>query len=164
MERKDRYIMASNPLPKFIEESCVVSNDRYSRYSELYNQYVNYLKQHNRRIISKLEFSKILTQEGYEVRKTTREGQTDRWIEGVGLKNIEQQDKNAPYASNTSNLPPASYIGNRGKNTVFGEYGAFIHAYCSICHESPCIGYDKTGKPLCETCYGAKMANNEMVE
>lgn len=103
-ERKKKYVMASNPLPYFIDYACDrdMSENVFIRYSELYAEYSRYLKKMGRRIVSKKEFSKILEEEGYEIRRTTKEingkFQNDRWIENLRLKsnyNIEIMHKKA---------------------------------------------------------------------
>ena len=89
-QRKKRYIMASNPLPVFIEQYCHIAVSYYNRYSEVYTSYCRYLVKHNKRVISKKEFSKLLDIEGYENRKTSKDGQIDYYIEGFMLKNDKQ--------------------------------------------------------------------------
>lgn len=90
--RKERYIMASNPLPLFLKKACEAQYEGYVRYSELYTAFVGFLKDNKRRIISKREFTSVLTTEGYEIRKTSKEingfFQNDRWVEGIILKPV----------------------------------------------------------------------------
>lgn len=90
--RKKKYVMASNPLPMFIDCGCEKDNTAYVRYSELYTAYVGFLSKHKRRIISRKEFTSILTSEGYEIRRTSKkegeEWQNDNWIEGLRLFSV----------------------------------------------------------------------------
>lgn len=85
-ERKRRYIAASNPLTLFIEKYCVELPDAYIRYSQLYTKYCQYLKERKKRQVSKKEFSKFLDAEGFEIRKTSKEGEVDRYVEGIRIK------------------------------------------------------------------------------
>ena len=84
--RKQKYIMASNPFPQFMKEYTTQDSLGYIRFSELYNHYVKYLTKFKRRVISRKEFSRIITLESLEYRKTTKmiNGvyQTDNYIEG----------------------------------------------------------------------------------
>ena len=87
-ERKEKYIMASNPLPYFLEHACYHNPLEYIRYSELYISYTKFLASNKRRIVSKKEFSKILIAEGLENRKTSKEGNIDYYVEGIKLKDV----------------------------------------------------------------------------
>ena len=82
-ERAKKYIMASNPLPLFIQRKCKLAPDLYNRYGELYNEYLQWLKKHKKRQITKKEFSKLLNEENLEIRKTIKEGQIDLYVEGI---------------------------------------------------------------------------------
>jgi len=89
-ERQRRYIEASNPLKLFIEEYTVEDIEGYVRTSELYKNYVQYLKVNRKRIVSKIEFRKTLEFEGLEVRRTTKDSISDNYIEGIRMKQIIQ--------------------------------------------------------------------------
>jgi len=82
-DRKHKYIMASNPLPHFIKEYCYVKSDGYIRYSELFAVYCKYLDMIKRRVISKKEFTKNLNREAFENRRTSKDGETDQYVEGI---------------------------------------------------------------------------------
>ena len=115
--RREKYIMASNPLPLFIKNSCRPEFEGFIRYSELYTAFVTFLKKHKRRIISKREFTNVVTQEGYEIRKTTKEingrFQSDRWIEGLVLK--DNYDTCDTY---DSHLTQPYHMGNQVGNSA----------------------------------------------
>lgn len=83
-ERKNRYVMASNPLPFFIDTYCYENPNLYIRYSEMFLRYVKFLNFMKKRVISKKEFSKKLNEEGYDNRRTSKEGEIDYYIEGIG--------------------------------------------------------------------------------
>ena len=91
-DRKRAYIMASNPLPTFIEEVCSQDVNAFIRYSELYTKYIKYLSEKNKRIIGKPEFGKRLAAEGFEVQRTSKVDESsglsisDNWILGLDLK------------------------------------------------------------------------------
>ena len=71
-ERKQKYILESNPLSIFIKRYCVKDETRFVKYSEIYSYYSKFLKVNKKRVISHKEFSKHLVEEGYEINKTTR--------------------------------------------------------------------------------------------
>jgi len=89
IERRHRYVMASNPLSIFIKRYCIIDSNLFCRYSTMYTAYAKYLVFKKRRVISVFEFSKLLATEGYEIRRISRnygnEYINDRWIEGVEL-------------------------------------------------------------------------------
>ena len=86
-ERKHRYIMASNPLPAFIEECCYRDNPNLiCSYSKFFSQYCLFLNKKKRRIVGKKEFSKMLNVEGLEHRRSSKDGIIDYYIFGVDLK------------------------------------------------------------------------------
>jgi len=88
--RKQAYIMASNPLPFFLEKYCEKRLNAFIRYSELYSAYAKFLVQNNRRVITKKEFTTVLDNEGIEIRRTSKKLEnvwvTDRFIEGFHMK------------------------------------------------------------------------------
>lgn len=108
-QRKQKYIMASNPLNVFISDWCYERPEEYVRYSEFYTKYVQYLKNKHKRIVSKREFSKCLDIEGWEVRRTTKDGVSDRYVEGINFKKRnDRNDSNVkiptPYSKKCSGV------------------------------------------------------------
>lgn len=89
-QRKQNYLLNSNPLILFIEEYCKQDLDKYVSYSKLYSTYVEYLKILKQRVVSKKEFSKVLNDEAIEIKKTTRDGITDTYILGIEIIKIPQ--------------------------------------------------------------------------
>lgn len=89
-ERKKKYIMVSNPLPEFIKDMCILNQNSYTRYSELYTAYACYLDNHKKRIIGKKAFSEALDREAILVEKNTKyingNPVSDRWVIGLVLK------------------------------------------------------------------------------
>jgi len=88
-ERKAKFILSSNPLPLFIDLCCSKDPNSFIRYGELYTAYVRFLDKMKRRIVSKREFLAVLTQEGYEIQRTTKKindvWSSDRYILGLEL-------------------------------------------------------------------------------
>lgn len=88
-DRRDRYIMASNPLSYFIKKACERSYDTFMRYSELYMAYRKFLHQQKKRKIGYREFNDVLAIEGLEIVRTTKEVNgkylNGKFIEGVNL-------------------------------------------------------------------------------
>lgn len=89
-ERKHNYIMASNPFPMFVKERLEQNYDGFIRFSELYSQYVIYLKRNGKRVVSKKEFGKVVDEEGFEIRRTSKsiDGNyiSDRYLEQYSFK------------------------------------------------------------------------------
>jgi len=85
-ERQRRYVEASNPLKIFLDQYTIEDVEDYIRSSELYKFYVQYLRAHKKRIVSKIEFRRTLEFEGLEVRRTTKNTISDNYIEGIRLK------------------------------------------------------------------------------
>ncbi len=88
-EQKERYITFSNPLGLFWKERIVETKSEkdYLKYGEVYQAYMNYLREKGVRVISKKEFTKTLEMEGIYVSYTSRnvngEWIKDRWIDGI---------------------------------------------------------------------------------
>lgn len=94
-ERKERYMLASNPLPFFINNFCVKADYEFISYNKLYTAYVRFLRKNKRRKVKMSEFKSELENEGYYVDRTTKnidgERQSGRWIEGLALKEIDDE-------------------------------------------------------------------------
>lgn len=118
-ERKDKYILASNPLPFFIEKFCYQDPNGYIRYSELFTAYSKFLTINNRRIVSKKEFSSRLTGEGFETRRTSKEGQIDQYVEG--LKWQKEDHDFGDFADFKELLLQPTHIGTKVQTNEIGE-------------------------------------------
>jgi len=101
-ERRDKYIMASNPLSHFIKEHCDKGYGLFMRYSELYMAYRKYLHDNKKRKIGYKEFNDVLALEGFEVSRTTKKiGEmwvNGKFIEGLALMNDMQVMINNPLS------------------------------------------------------------------
>ena len=85
-QRKEKYVSASNPLVLFINKYCMEDSNGNIRFGQFYTKYTQFLSSSNKRIVSKIEFSRCLGLEGYEIRRTTKDGEYDRYIEGLRFK------------------------------------------------------------------------------
>jgi len=87
-ERKEKYILSSNPLPMFIKKYCTLEDELYCLYNELYSGYLAYLKHNKKRKVSRKEFKESLENEGFWVERTSKrvgdEFKVGQWIDGVG--------------------------------------------------------------------------------
>lgn len=160
-ERKHKYIMASNPLSYFIDHACNKGHNLFMRYSELYVAYRQYLNLLKKRAISYKEFSEVLSLEGLEVQRTSKnineEWISGRFINGVELKIDWEKEE---FMSNMSFMQPNPlnpYIGKESKNSNMNDINdtnnteELITPYicaCSTCGISPCNFYT-LGKYFC---------------
>jgi len=71
-DRKNRYIVASNPLGLFIDNFCDKDVNDFVRYSELYTNYLQFLNKIKKRQVSHKEFTQALINAGYERTKTSK--------------------------------------------------------------------------------------------
>ena len=170
-ERRNQYIMASNPLPMFLKEFGIFNDKEYIEYNELYNWYLKYLKLKKKRKVSRKEFKMALEDEGYWVERTTkREGIDDNgnpnyklrfWVDGLTLNftlltNLQQ---NSPLPSNIElNLE------NSVKVLKVLKKEEIIHHPCSICGAKESHGWNKKGKPICNSCSKSLEVNEEQVK
>jgi P4 family phage/plasmid primase-like protien len=89
-ERKQRYIMASNPISVFIAERCIISDSSYCKAKDLYHSYLTYLNENKRRIVKRKEFNQLLAEEGFQAehkeKRINDNYENSYWIEGLSLK------------------------------------------------------------------------------
>jgi len=87
-DRKQKYILASNPLPLFLQHCCDEDDalEGFVLYSKLYNVYVQFLNKMKRRIVPKREFKKAMLLEGYDIRRCEKNYVNGWFFEGVTLK------------------------------------------------------------------------------
>lgn len=140
-DRKQKYIMASNPLTLFFEECCDIGDKFFVKAKDLYHSYVQYLSKNKKRIIKRKEFNQLLSEEGFQpehcdkkVLKNTGEFDFEKsyWIDGIKLKspispilNEENQGKNTVIPPKSLILPSftiSSYI-RETKGKTRGEVG-----------------------------------------
>ena len=94
-KRRYNYIMASNPLPLFIDKCCEKGDSLFVSYNELYFHYVTFLKKTNRRKVSRKEFKSALEDEGLFVEKCSKKVDDDEnpwkstyWVDGLKFCDI----------------------------------------------------------------------------
>lgn len=89
-ERKKKLDLASNPLPRFMEEWCDTGNEEiyYMKPNDLFAAYVKYVKIHQGVIPNKRQFYEALGREGYESELVRRgaDNQVGRFLLGIMLK------------------------------------------------------------------------------
>jgi P4 family phage/plasmid primase-like protien len=177
-ERRKKYIYASNPLPLFLKQCCILNDeeDTFISSAELYTAYIYYLKKHKKRRVKNKEFKVALEDEGFWADKTSKKvGITDEgyaknkvtyWIDGIILVSDWKGrvlDSFAPFANNPTPLPTIEElkweIGQKEQNTQQTEQiEQTIHHRCSICNANESHYWADNGKPICRDCYGAKSA------
>ena len=100
-ERRKKYIMASNPLPFFLEKFCYVNGAEYVQNNKLYNAFVKYLLKNRKRVVSRKEFTSILNEEGFFSMRTTKDSESTYWVDGLSLKHgWEELIKNTGFSPN----------------------------------------------------------------
>jgi len=112
LERREKYMLASNPLPIFIRQCCIKEDTEYVSYNQLYTAYVKFLLHNKKRRVKMGEFKQALETDGFWIERTSKaddEGlfRSGNWVVGLNLK------KN--YADCVNYEPvstPLSYIGS----------------------------------------------------
>lgn len=90
IERRQKYILSSNPLAKFLELTCEKGVHNFVRYGELFNAYQAFLFKLKRRQVTNKEFKNVLSEENLLIERTTRtisnEYVTSLFVFGIQLK------------------------------------------------------------------------------
>ncbi len=138
--RKEKYILASNPLSLFIKENCNREENIFMRYSELYTNYVKYLIKNKRRKISRKEFSGVLEEEGLEVIKTSKKIGDDfvngNFIEGIELKIGEDliiKTTKGRFIRGDKNFMPCKECGETNSNGWDLQDNDSGEIWCDLC-------------------------------
>jgi P4 family phage/plasmid primase-like protien len=87
-ERTKKYIMASNPLPYFIEHCCKRTGEGWILHPDLFSAYCKFLGNYKRRLVTRREFNSVLDKEGLTPRRTTHYKE-DMPISGYFIEGIE---------------------------------------------------------------------------
>jgi len=103
-ERKQKYIMSSNPLPFFIKEYCTKGFDCFVTATDLYNAYTTYLIKNKKRKVSRKEFNSGLAEEGYFHRKCEKK-YGNAFVNGYFIEGLEQNQDWKPFFSDNSDKP-----------------------------------------------------------
>ncbi len=138
--RKEKYILASNPLSLFIKENCNREENLFMRYSELYTNYVKYLIKNKRRKISRKEFSGVLEEEGLEVIKTSKKI-GDEWVNGNFIEGIELKigddliitTTKGRFIRGDKNFMPCKECGETNSNGWDLENSENGEVWCDLC-------------------------------
>ena len=116
-ERKEKYILSSNPLPIFIKQFCMVGEEEFVSYSKFYMEYTKYLLKNKKRKVKMGEFKGSLENEGFWVEKSSKkindeEWKNTNWVIGINIK---------PFWDNYDICDPFStsvpYESSKEKNT-----------------------------------------------
>ncbi len=87
-ERMNRYEERSNPVMRFVEEFCEEDFESYISLKNFTKSLNDYLKIKHLRIMNPKEIKKKLSEEGFDVRRGTKNYLTDTYIFNLKLKNI----------------------------------------------------------------------------
>lgn len=110
-QRKHKYEMASNPLPIFINNCCIVDkedSETFISYNKLYTAYVGFLKHFKKRRVKTTEFKASLENEGFWIEKTSKKVDDGAWKSGnwiVGLTLKIDYDKYSNYETISTPFP-----------------------------------------------------------
>lgn len=98
-ERKQQYILASNPLSTFLDQYCDKHPENYITKNQLYNAYCTYLRGIKARVVNRKEFTMALSEEGYYAVNSKRKVSVSHhnklnepvyengyWVDGIQLK------------------------------------------------------------------------------
>jgi len=79
-DRARKYEQRSNPVMRFVEEYCEEDFESYislKKFSKIFNEY---LKENHLRILNIKEIKKVLNEQGFEIRRGTKDYVTDTFI------------------------------------------------------------------------------------
>lgn len=164
-ERKMRFILASNPLPLFIENCCIKDGNLFIPSSTLFSAYKQFLLKNKRRVVSRKEFNAILLQDGFEARRTFKDNIQDWYIEGLSLK------KNyTDYTLYTILSHSTPYVRSQVENNgikcikcINLENEPIIFQKCARCSINDSIQFIE-GKPICKSCLHLENIKDEKIE
>lgn len=108
-ERRNKFILASNPLSIFLQKYYKRQEEGFVSYSETYTKYVHFLREQKKRRVKSKEFKAALEDEGYWVEKTSKkidgEFRSGYYIEGLAqLSQLSQDDMSSKTLSQLSQL------------------------------------------------------------
>lgn len=87
-DRMERYEERSNPIMRFIELNCEEDFESYISLKKFTSSLNEYIKSKHLRIMSPKEIKRKLNEEGFEIRRGTKDYKTDIYIYNLKLKNI----------------------------------------------------------------------------
>jgi len=88
-ERMERYEERSNPVMRFIELFCEEDYEGYISIKKFAQNLNEFIKERHLRVMSPKEIKTKLIEEGFEIRRGTKNYATDTYIYNLKLKNIQ---------------------------------------------------------------------------
>lgn len=158
-ERKNNYIMASNPIGLFLKETCEEDIYGYIQTKDLYNLYIKFLQRRKSRFIKRKEFTQLLEEEGLFSEKTAKKNDdgsflTSYYILGIRLKSLSNLSNLSRYPTQKNELyRETENIDKLDKTDNIQKQ--IIHTRCKLCGYTPC-NYETEQGYLCETCFNNK--------
>ena len=133
-ERKNKYILASNPLGLFLLDRCEMNDTYYIKAKDLYHEYLKYLQEKKRRIIKRKEFNQLLAEEGYQAEHKDKRIDNDYvksyWVEGLRMKPLISLNP-------LSSLLHLHYEETKcDSSSKWGEQGGLLNNECILGFES----------------------------
>jgi len=127
LERKEKYLLASNPLSIFIKLCCDKDESTYVSYNKLYTAYVKFLLINKKRRVKLGEFKRALETEGFWIERTSKVNEdggyhSGNWVMGLTLK--------CNYVNYVRDINQKQYIGNGVKTDA-----QLTHLH--KCHDEP---------------------------
>jgi len=119
-ERAKRYEERSNPVMRFIEDNCDEDYDKYVSLKEFSRFFNIYLKDMHLRSQNPKEIKRSLTDEGFDVRKTTKFGVQDMYIMNLNLKKTVLNPLNPLIPKNSTEIPRSNLVEKNGINGFNG--------------------------------------------
>lgn len=161
-QRRQKYIMESNPLNVFIDQCYEKGEEYFCNYAEFVSKYLKFLREKKKRRVVSKEIYNALEEEGYWVEKTSKEVGTDeggearykstRWIIGIrenGIMPIMPKfTVLQPY-----NFSPIEKVENTKNqhNQHKWSQGDRVYLKCTVegCQGFECK-FDSYGRPYCK--------------
>lgn len=176
-ERTFRYIMASNPLPMFIDFACEKDDEGFVSYNELYTTYLKFLKKSKKRRVSRKEFKTALEDEGFWIEKSSKKVVDDfengeifksgYYIDGLRLILDKFDNLDVFSTLHTHKRANRENTGKNQKNPKirkilpeFEQIEETIYQKCTSCGV-PESHYWILGKPVCRDCFKIIQINKQ---
>jgi P4 family phage/plasmid primase-like protien len=128
-ERKQKYILASNPLPIFLKDYCERDESSFILFNEFYTEFIKFLAVHKKRRVTSKEVKVALEDEGCWVERTSKKlndtFQSATWVTGIRFKTEKEQKRDkesncADYVNyaQVSTYPLTSSIKSKTMNNL----------------------------------------------
>jgi putative DNA primase/helicase len=136
-ERKKKYEEVSNPIHSFIEENYIHDVNADLTLFDFCNNFEAYLKSRNKRVIDKRETSKILKDEGYEIKPINRKtfsGEFKTWNYILGLRERNKDDK--PLNIVTTEKQSVSFVSDVTHISLHSSYKETDREMANVANET----------------------------